>query len=151
MTSYQSEGRRPPGSGRTPTPGGEPLFNPQKPLAELLDGLAEQQAEMMPEARGRYALKSSQLRRFFGDVKDLYRRLERGADYETKILPMFKTLRSKASYAWRGGRDSKIPKEFHDFIDNGVRKVQTAEHFRAFVQHFEAVVGFLYGHGKVGK
>ena len=128
-----------------------PLFDPSKPRWELVDPLAQKQAEMMPS--GRDALKSSQLRRFFGEVKDLYRRLETGIDYKRSIEPMFKMLRSKASYAWRAGDrfQSKIPREFHDFIENGVAKVQDEEQFRAFVQHFEAVVGFLYGLGKVGK
>ncbi len=133
-----------------PPGAGEPVFDPARPRAELLDTLAEEQARRIPSG-GRDELKSSQLRRFFGEAKDLLRRLDAGRDYRKEIEPMFKMLRSKASYAWRNGRESKIPREFHDFIENGVKKVTNEEQFRLFVQHFEAVVGFLYGTGKVGK
>lgn len=149
MAAFQSQGR---GGGRmNQAQSRPPLFDPNKPLDQLVDKLAEEQANMMPE--GRDALKSSQLRRFFGDIKELYRRLNQKADYERDIAPMFKMMRSKAAYSWRNGDrgQSKIPREFHDFIDQGVAKVTNEEQFRKFVQHFEAVVGFLYGSGKVGK
>ncbi len=138
--------------GRSPAPPpSKPLFDPAEPLDKLLNDLAEEEAKRMPDAGGRDELKSSQLRRFFGDVKDLYRRWQRGQDYTTVIAPMFKMIRSKASYAWRNGRDPKIPRPFYQFLDEGVAKVKNESDFGAFVQHFEAVVGFLYGLGKVGK
>ncbi|MGB9626626.1 MAG: type III-A CRISPR-associated protein Csm2 [Phycisphaerae bacterium] len=143
-----SRDRRDP-AGR-PSGAGGPVFDPARPRAELLDTLAEEQADRIPSG-GRDELKSSQLRRFFGEAKDLLKRLDAGRNYKKEIEPMFKMMRSKASYAWRNGRDSKIPQEFHDFIENGVKKVTNEEQFRLFVQHFEAVVGFLYGKGKVGK
>jgi len=115
-----------------------------------VDTIAEKQADLFP-AEGRDQLNSSQLRRFFGEVKDLLKRLDAGRDYKTEIEPMFRMLRSKASYAWRNGANNKIPKVFHDFIENGVKKATDEQKFRLFVQHFEAVVGFLYGTGKVGK
>lgn len=131
--------------------GAPPLFDPAKPLDELVDALAEQQAALIPG--GRDGLQSSQLRRFFGDVKELYRRLEQNSSYDQLIKPMFKMIRSKAAYAWRNGDRgaSKIPREFYEFLDKGIAKVQNESDFRKFVQHFEAVVGFLYGTGKVGR
>lgn len=130
-------------------PAAPPVFDPAKSHAELVDELAEQQADRMGE------INSSQLRRFFGDVKDLYRRLEttapqeRGDFYKRLIEPQFRMMRSKASYAWRNGdrNQSKIPKSFHDFIANGVNKVRNVDDFLKFIQHFEAVVGFIYGKG----
>jgi CRISPR type III-A-associated protein Csm2 len=115
---------------------------------ELVDSLAEQQAEQFRDRE----LNSNQLRRFFSDVKDLYRRSEEGRPFESEIMPMFKMVRSKASYAYHAGqgRQSKIPRAFFDFLDKGIASVKTEEDFRRFVQHFEAVVGFLYGKGKVG-
>jgi CRISPR type III-A-associated protein Csm2 len=138
-----------------PRPTAPPTFEPTKPLAELVDALAETQANMMPSPRDRGAvtLKSSQLRRFFGEAKDLYNRWRQGTDYASVIEPQFKMLRSKAQYAWRNGDrgQSKIPQEFLQFIDNGVSKVTNEDQFSKFILHFEAVVGFLYGTGKVGK
>lgn len=131
--------------GRSHGSSGPPLFDPSKSRTELVDTVAEQQANTLGQVN------SSQLRRFFGEVKDLLKRLDAGRDYHKEIEPMFKMLRSKASYAWRNNQGGKIPREFHDFIDNGVKKVKDEEQFRLFVQHFEAVVGFLYGKGKVDK
>jgi len=139
---------RDPGRSHGPTPASAapPLFDPAKPRTELTDSLAEAQADRFPEGK----LNSAQLRRFFGEVKDLLHRLDAGRDYKREIEPLFKMLRSKASYAWRNGQNSKIPREFYDFIDHGVKKVADEAQFRLFAQHFEAVVGFLYGKGKVG-
>jgi len=104
------------------------LFDPQKPKAELVDDLAEKEADRF----GR-RLSRSQVRKFFGEVKDLSRRLKQGQDYRTQIEPAFKMLRSKAQYAKHKTGGEGTTDEFVDFIDNGVRN------------HFEAVVGFWFG------
>jgi CRISPR-associated protein Csm2 len=134
---------------RTPAP----LFDPGKSPADLFDKLAEQQAEQINN------INSNQLRRFFGEVKDLYRRFEsltagktdeqKQEIYRTQIEPLFKMVRSKVAYATRAGGQSRLPNDFANFVSEGVGKVCNAQQFRLFVMHFEAVVGFLYGSGKV--
>lgn len=152
---FPSPSRGPQGGAQSdraePVTNPEPVFDPQKPLAELVDTLAERQAKMIVDDRDE--LNSSQLRRFFGDIKSLYWQLEQGTEYTARIEPRFKMMRSKAAYARRSSqsRQSKIPERFFRFIDDGVKRVRNQDDFRAFVQHFEAVVGFLYGSGKVGK
>jgi len=147
----QRGGSRGRDGGRSAAPASPPLFDPGKDRAELLDDLAEQQAKSIGE------ISSSQLRRFFGEAKDLYRRLETGARtreeraelFKTSIEPEFRMMRSKASYASRPADrgQPKIPPAFHTFIENGVKKVKSVEDFTEFIQHFEAVVGFMYGKG----
>lgn len=136
--------------GRDSAPSKPPVFDPARDYAELVDQMAEEQADLIRE------INSSQLRRFFGEAKDLYRRLHTGAStaeereqlYKKSIEPQFRMMRSKASYAYRNGQgQSKIPRSFHDFIENGVKKTRNAEDFSKFIQHFEAVVGFIYGKG----
>jgi len=133
---------------------GVSLFDPSKSEVELLDTLAEKQADKIDR------LNSTQLRRFFGDVKEQYRRFEAAAAqrqseeeiadlYRTKHEPLFKMLRSKVAYASRSGGQSKIPQSFATFLSEGVRKVNDYKEYRLFVKHFEAVVGFLYGMDKV--
>lgn len=139
-----------PGSRATAT--ATSTFDPAKPKAELLDTLAEAQAMMLQ-------INSSQLRRFFGEVKDLYRQYESQrastpADkweeiYASDIEPRFKMVRSKVAYATGRQGGSKLPGEFASFLDEGIKRVSGGEQFRLFVQHFEAVVGFMYGLGKV--
>lgn len=150
MTRFNSGGRE---SSRSS--GAVPLFDPSKPDADLFDSLAEKQAESLSD------INSAQLRRFFGEVKDLYRRFEahtatldqaeRDQFYKTSIEPLFKMVRSKVAYASRAGGQSKITPDFADMLTAGIGKVNDAAQFRRFVMHFEAVVGFLYGKGKVNK
>lgn len=124
----------------------EMFFSADKSPAELVDELADRQAMQFLPGQ----VPSSQLRRFLGAVKDLQRRLlvcER-PDYHAQIEPEFKMLRSKAFYASRTG-PQRIPEGFSRFIENGIRNVKDAESFNLFVRHFEAVVGFMYGKGRV--
>lgn len=130
--------------GREPMDQGQNFFDPGKPMSQLVDELAEKQADELQDVT------SSQLRKFFGEVKDLYRRLESRQSYAEVIEPQFKMLRSKAYYAVRsGGGQQRISRQFCGFISNGTQCVQNEEQFRLFVAHFEAVVGFLYGKGLV--
>lgn len=136
------------------------LFNPAVEDRDLYDTLAEQQAMAMPS--GRDAINSSQLRRFFGEVKDLYRQYnalvagkpdpaQRAEIYRRQIEPRFKLVRSKVAYANRPGGQGKIPDEFSRFLSDGIAKVRDHEQFVRFVTHFEAVVGFMYGNDRVSK
>jgi CRISPR type III-A-associated protein Csm2 len=116
------------------------LFDPAKPPAELVDGLAEEQADLFPN------INKTQLRKFFGEVKDLYRQCQTGADYRAAIEPRFKMLRSKVAYASaKVGTAGSVPPSLKAFIDGAVKKVQTKDEFECFVKHFEAVVGFWFG------
>ena len=146
------------GGGAPPRPAvtsGPPLFDPAKSEVQLLDDLAEKQADSLEE------INSSQLRRFFGEVKEHSRRLEAlaagGSDedaqkiYARDIEPLFKMMRSKVAYASRMRGSASVPASFQAFLDHGIRKVGNVSQFRLFVRHFEAVVGFLYGKGKVSR
>jgi CRISPR-associated protein Csm2 len=132
-----------------------PLFDPQRSDEELLDALAEQQADQLDE------INANQLRRFFGDVKEQYRQylalvagekseVEKEQLYRDRIAARFKMLRSKVAYAGPKGRRT-IKESFVIFLDNGIKKVTDHTTFERFVLHFEAVVGFMYGNGKVKK
>jgi CRISPR type III-A-associated protein Csm2 len=133
----------------------EVLFDPGKPEKDLYDALAEQQAELLE-------INSSQLRRFFGEIKDLFRQFnaliagisdaeQKENVYRTKIEPRFKLVRSKVAYASRPGGQSTIPREFAQFLEQAISKVNNSVDFARFVTHLEAVVGFMYGKGKVKK
>lgn len=128
-------------------------FDPKCSDAELFDTLAEQQCDALEK------INSTQLRRFFGEIKDLYRRFssltvacdpeETQEVYQTTIEPLFKMVRSKVSYATRAGGQSKLNEKFARMLSEGIAKVNDPEQFRRFVLHLEAVVGFMYGKGKV--
>ena len=94
------------------------------------------------------ALNSAQLRRFYGDLKNLERIFEckRLAKSETdpflSILHLVKMVKSKTSYA-----SKKVPPEFGKWLNKHIDAIETADDFKAFMLHFEAVVGFCYGLG----
>lgn len=133
------------------------FFDPNGEPKELYDTLAEKQAREFSEK----PLSSSQLRRYFGEIKDLYRQWESRCaghegepdfaknEYVTHIEPRFKMLRSKVFYAKKD--KGKIPLQFADFLTECIKKVSNEKDFRKFVLHFEAVVGFMYGLGYIGK
>ena len=108
----------------------------------LLNADAEKQADSLHRN-----INSAQIRRFFGEVKNLGLRLEQGRPW-SQVEPLFRMLRSKAAYA-AGTR--KVPYEFSAFIADNVERVKDENDFKAFVLYFEAVLGFAYGKGLVKK
>ena len=93
------------------------------------------------------SIKSSQLRKFYADVKGL----ERSWEYQKRseaaflgILPQIKILKAKAAYAQGRG---VVPPAFTQWVNTHVDAVSTSADFKAFLLHFEAVVGFCYGEG----
>lgn len=90
---------------------------------------------------------SSQLRRFYGDVKNLEMRWDNSSDKEKAfrdILPMIKLLKAKAAYACGRGT---VPVTFKYWIWDNVERINGIKDFKAFLLYFEAVVGFCYGNG----
>jgi len=130
----------------------EVLFDPHKSDAELFDTLAEKQADQLE-------VNPNQLRRFFGEIKELYRRFnalvsgqppEHAGDiYKKEIEPRFKMVRSKVAYATRPGGQSCLNRQFARFLLEGIQRVHNHRDFVRFVMHLEAVVGFMYGKGHV--
>ena len=152
--SYQrSTPPRGPGGGSPPLAPLKVHFDPDKPERELFDALAEQQAKELPE------INSSQLRRFFGELKDLYRRFEQArrtspehdeqALFEDEIEPLFRMVRSKVAYAAGRPRHVALDRNYQEWFDTCIRRVRDARDFRRYILHLEAVVGFLYGSNKV--
>jgi len=115
---------------------------------KLLCEWAKDQAMLFPGGRDR--LTKSQIRRFFGAIKNLHFQIESNRPWE-QVLPLFKMFLSKVSYAEKAA-SKKIPKEFADFLKENIKRVgDDQDNFRAFVLYFEAVLGFAYGLEKVGR
>lgn len=93
------------------------------------------------------AIKSSQLRKFYGDVKALEQtwiNRQRSMVAFHGIMPQIKILKAKAAYA----RSRKVvPLYFERWLGRHVDAIKEPADFKAFLLHFEAVVGFCYGEG----
>ena len=106
-----------------------------------VDEKAREAAESFFSEQG--ALKSSQLRKFYTNVKSLERQYQ-AAQGEKKIafariLPMIKLLKAKSEYALKR---KVVPESFKTWLWKNVDCVKDASDFKAFLLHFEAVVGF---------
>lgn len=110
----------------------------------LLDRDAEAQAGQLHEQIG-----SAQLRRFFGEVKNLSLRMQQGRTW-AELEPFVRMVKSKAMYA-KGRSNGTIPDEFRAFLTDNIDKVKDQRDFEAFALYFEAVVGYMYGKGLVKK
>lgn len=90
------------------------------------------------------SLSSAQLRRFYGEFKQLQKMII-GKSFE-QVKPLIKMVKSKASYA-ANPNNQKIPNQFKNFLIENIDRINSREDFDAFMLHFEAVVGFYYGMG----
>lgn len=107
----------------------------------LLTSFAEDQATAFVQDR----LNSSQLRKFYHEVKALEAKIEAGG-FEANA-PFVKMLRSKVAYACPVRGDRKIPESFARFLWKHIEQVRSEKDFKAFGTVFEAIVGFFYGKG----
>ncbi len=140
------------GSGKVlPRPNPVQYFeDPDKQVvrAALLDQEAEQMARTLSD------LAKSQLRRFYGHVQAIDRKLglEAGGGGEkereavfARLRPELLMLKAKAVYAHGRGT---IREALLQFIVDHTHGVKDSRDFEAFRRHFEAVVAF---HGFYGK
>lgn len=107
---------------------------------ELLDKEAFEYADKFVKEE----LNSTQLRRFFGEFRQLEKKIKSKSFEEVK--PLIKMVKSKASYS-ANPKKRKIPIIFKNFLVDNLDKIHDEKDFEAFMLYFEAVVGFCYGQG----
>lgn len=93
------------------------------------------------------SINTSQLRKFYADIKRIewtWQVQRRSDEYFFYILPQIKMLKAKVAYA--RGRNLVLP-VFEKWINKHIDAISSPDDFRAFLLHFEAVVGFCYGEG----
>lgn len=108
---------------------------------ELLDEEAEKLAKSFVDRPPK--LSSAQMRRFFGEFRQLEKKVFSSISFE-EVKPLIKMVKSKASYA-ANRPNNRIPDTFKKFLTDNVNAINTKDDFKAFMLHFEAVVGFYYG------
>jgi CRISPR-associated protein Csm2 len=127
---------------------GKMVLNP-----DLVNNEARKIAEQFVPKPFKPLISSAQLRRFFGEIKNLERKAVDTNNQITDesfapVLPLVKMVKSKVAYAANpSNTNPKVPQVFKDWIDSHIDAVNSAEEFEAFLMHFEAVVGFCYGKG----
>jgi CRISPR-associated protein Csm2 len=128
-------------------------FDGENIRKELLSSEAEGAAKQFVAGSGSVEkpITTAQLRKFYNEFKGLEKKLQFRAktpDLEETafkgVLPLVKMVKSKVAYASGG---NKVPRSFADWLNQHVESINSAREFKAFLLHFEAVVGFCYGFG----
>jgi CRISPR-associated protein Csm2 len=99
------------------------------------------------------AVPASQMRRFYGDVLSLDRRLVPGADLPAEAIQAHMALlKAKAAYAFRrvGARRDQFPEELLQFFVDHAAAVKDQQDFAAFRRVFEAVIAYHKFHETKG-
>lgn len=128
---------------------------PQKYIDKLKDGFFDSKGCLWEEfvttmasdvaksfGTERVKLKNHQLRRFYGHAKAAENRLRMTGDWDCVNLDV-KKLSSFAAEA--KGKD-KVPDSFYKFIDLNIKQIKKQNDFQAFMEHFQAVVGYFTYH-----
>lgn len=127
--------------------------DPNQIRAELFQEAEEIADKILEEpVEGKKPLSSTQLRRYYNEVKALDYRVKgwrtlKPQEQEvkfTEILPLIKLLRAKVEYK-RNAKAGRISKSFAQFMADCIHSVNSLREFEAFVMFFEAVVGFYIG------
>ena len=106
----------------------------------LLNQIANEYAKNFsrPFTEGRIkrdALTQTQLRRYFNEFRNLEKKIKHTSFNRT--IPLIKMVKSKVAYSY-----DKFPPSFERFLNTCIDEIETEEDFKAFMLHFEAVVGF---------
>lgn len=102
-------------------------------ISKEADELGKKFASLKPE------LTTTQLRKFFNEVRSLEERVEENFDEQKALVLM---LKSKVAYAV-GKKTSKTPREFKDFMDACIDNINDKKDFDGFIKFFESVVGYF--------
>lgn len=121
----------------------------------LLDSKAEQVAKTFfnfKPGKKPDMVSSSQLRKFYNEVKTLEKKLENQPF--SMVFPLIKMIKSKAAYATAPSKiksryEQPLYMNFKNFLVEGIDSIPEngEKEFQAFCKYFEAVVGFYYGNG----
>lgn len=115
---------------------------------ELLESEAEKQAQKFS------GLNTTQLRKFFNEVKALEKKLKDNNDsdeyFNKNLIPLIKMLKAKVSYslARQEKKDFQQFKDFEEFLKRNIDNIKNKQDFKFFVLHFEAVIGYYYYYNK---
>ena len=114
-------------------------LKPELVSREKVDSLVSEMGKARP------SLTSHQLRRFFSHCRAIEARLKanlsRASRWSAEVAE-FRKLDVAAADGY-GKSSRKIPKLFHDFVEQNVAAVKTEKDFlEGFLPHFEALVGF---------
>lgn len=109
--------------------------------ADLFSSTAEKIAESIAaESRANSKLnKSTQIRKFYDEVVVWYSKVGNDNNVFDDCLPFIKMISSKVAYA--KGREL-VGDNFLEFINTGLRQIETLAEFRNFKLLFEAVLGY---------
>ncbi len=116
---------------------------------DLFDETAKKVAETLGSREANAGVSSTQLRRFYDEVKRYDMILETTSEDEWKNhKPFVCMLKSKIAYSVARIKSTDWNKPYYrnlsDFLSSGIDCVESAEDYHVFATLFEAVYGFYY-------
>ena len=103
------------------------------------------QAQSIAQTLVKEGLTSTQLRRFFHEIRRLQALTGSTEEEFLKARPYVKMVHSKAAYA---SRNRDFPSSFYKFLSSNIEDIASREDFDKFIQYFEAVVGYFYAYSE---
>ncbi|MBN2532132.1 MAG: type III-A CRISPR-associated protein Csm2 [Spirochaetales bacterium] len=92
-----------------------------------------------------------QIRKFYDDFKIIERQMleskenDKEENFRKKLLPRIQFVRAKIAYAAgrkKEGNKPLIPREFKEYMDREIKKIQTREDFKNFLLHYQAIIAY---------
>jgi CRISPR type III-A-associated protein Csm2 len=109
---------------------------------QLFGETAKKWAKKLESESSNQKNKSSQIRRFYDKVLELYEKsqnIEKDEEYKKQVYPFVVMLNSKAEYAKTRG---KVSHTFVKMINSCVEQAKSKKEIETFKLFFEAVIGF---------
>src|SRR5690554_210488 len=106
----------------------------------MYDSLLLEDAKRVAETLVRARMTTHQLRLFFNNCKSISRLLD-DQDFESIKHNIYKLPSMAANGKGRGN----LPQAFVEFIEKNINLISSEKDFRAFMEHFQAVVGYSRG------
>ena len=114
---------------------------------DLFDKTALEVAKSLGSKEVRLGVSSTQLRRFFDEVKRYDRLLSMQNQSWEKQKPYIRMLKSKIAYSVarvKKGSDKPYYKNLSEFVNSCIDCVEEKDDYHVFTSLFEAVYGFYY-------
>lgn len=111
-------------------------------LATMFSNDAKELAHFLNDGSNRNKVSTTQFRKFYEEILKLNEKasgLEK-KEFETTILPLVKILISKAHYA---NSRNACQKEFVEFFESCINKVNTQHELQNFQLFLESIIGFM--------
>ncbi len=118
-------------------------------MIQLTEGYVTTDAEKVARDKCKN-MDKNQVRKFYDDFKILERKLNEKQDatddwFKKELLPHIKFVKTKIAYNASRKVTNKqlVTKEFKEYMDAQIDKIQTISDFKHFMMHYQAILAYF--------